>query len=352
MKNQEPDITAESLIDDTEPLFTGFRIVRITVPAGETPERLDQYLSRMIANTSRSKVREGLDAGLVQINNKVEQRPAYKIKGGDEIELHIPATKRHEALAENLPLDIIFEDDDIIIINKAAGMVVHPAPGTPNGTLLNALLHHMDVPATTGATPSEMDRAGIVHRLDKDTSGLLVVAKNEYSHRKLAKQFFDHTAHRLYEAIVWGVPKKRFDKIESNIGRHPKDRKRFTILSEGGKLAITEYIMLEEFSGFSLLELKLQTGRTHQIRVHLQHLGYPVFGDPTYGGRAMHVKRTDIAHFKQWVDNMLGDFPRQALHAKTLRLTHPRSGELMEWSVELPDDMQLLIKEMRKMEGE
>jgi 23S rRNA pseudouridine1911/1915/1917 synthase len=196
---------------------------------------------------------------------------------------------------------------------------------------------------------NDPDRAGIVHRLDKDTSGLLVVAKNTNAHRKLAKQFFDHTAHRIYHCIVWGTPKTKFGRIETQIGRSPKDRKKFAVLDEGGKTAITEYIVLEEYAGFSLIELKLQTGRTHQIRVHMQHLGHPVFGDPTYGGRAMRIKRTDVAQFKHWAENLLSDFHRQALHAKTLRIHHPSSGDLMEWTTELPDDMQQLIKKMRKM---
>ena len=178
---------------------------------------------------------------------------------------------------------------------------------------------------------------------------MIVVAKNEQAHRVLAKQFFTHSAHRIYNAIVWGTPKNRFGTIENFIGRHPRDRKKFTVVDKIGKHAITEYIVLEEFLGFSLVELKLKTGRTHQIRVHMQHLGHPVFGDATYGGRAITIMRQDVPKFKQRVDNLLLTLPRQALHAKTLRLHHPRTGELMEWSTDLPEDMKSVMAEMRKM---
>ncbi|MBS1903936.1 MAG: RluA family pseudouridine synthase [Bacteroidetes bacterium] len=326
--------------------LSDFRVFSVTVAAGETPERLDHYLSRVIANTSRSKVREAIDSCAVFINNKIETRAAYKIKGGDEIEVFIPKPPRQKAEAEAIPLDIVFEDDDIIVINKPAGMVVHPSPTTTSGTLLNALMHHVEGIAEH---LDDHERAGIVHRLDKDTSGLLVVAKNMFSHRKLSKQFFDHTAHRVYQCIVWGLPKKRFGRIETQIGRDPKERKRFAVVPEGGKTAITEYIVIEEYAGFSLLELRLETGRTHQIRVHMQHIGHPVFGDPTYGGRVMHVKRIDVQGFKHRIEDMLTGFHRQALHAKTLRLYHPRTGELMEWTTELPDDMIAIIKALRKL---
>jgi 23S rRNA pseudouridine1911/1915/1917 synthase len=329
------------------PKMSDYRIFTVTVAEGETPVRLDHYLARVIANTSRSKVREAIDSCAVFVNNEIEMRAAYKIKGGDQIEVFIPRPKRQEVLAEEIPLDIIFEDDDIIIINKPPDMIVHPSPTTTSGTLLNALMHHIDGIAEKMDDP---DRAGIVHRLDKDTSGLLVVAKNDYSHRKLSKQFFDHTAHRVYQAIVWGIPKKRFGRIETQIGRHPTERKKFAVIPEGGKTAITEYVVVDEFAGFAMLELKLETGRTHQIRVHMQHLGHPVFGDPTYGGRSIRVKRIDIPHFKQWIENMLAEFPRQALHARTLRLYHPRTGELMEWTAQMPEDMSHIMKEMKRME--
>ncbi len=336
----------EHTSDPQPPKLGDYRVFSVTVAAGETPERLDHYLARVIANTSRSKVREAIDSCAVFVNNTIETRAAYKIKGGDTIDVFIPKPKRQEAVAENIALDIVFEDEDIIIINKPAGMVVHPSPTTTSGTLLNALLHHIDGVAQNLDDP---ERAGIVHRLDKDTSGLLVVAKNDYSHRKLSKQFFDHTAHRIYQTIVWGIPKKRFGRIETQIGRDPRDRKRFAVIPEGGKTAITEYIVIDEFAGFAMLELRLETGRTHQIRVHMEHLGHPVFGDPTYSGRAIRIQRQDIGHFKQWVGNLLAGFPRQALHAKTLRIFHPRSGELMEWTTELPDDMLYVIGEMKRL---
>ncbi|MEI8134795.1 MAG: RluA family pseudouridine synthase [bacterium] len=322
------------------------RVVTLLVPKGETPERIDQYIARMVANTSRSKVQEGLETGAVSVNGEVHTRGSYKIKGGDEIELRIPSRGRMKAEAEDIPIDIVFEDEDMIVINKAAGMVVHPTLATNSGTLVNALLHHIE---NLSEESDDSDRPGIVHRLDKDTSGLIVVAKNEEAHRNLAKQFFLHTAHRVYNAICWGIPKTRFGKIETLIGRHPKDRKKFAVVYENGKLAITEYFVSEEFKGFSLIELKLQTGRTHQIRVHMQHIGHPVFGDVTYGGRAMMTVRHDVPKFKQWAEHLLDDFPRQALHAKTLRLHHPRTGDLMEWTTDLPEDMQDVISTMRKI---
>jgi 23S rRNA pseudouridine1911/1915/1917 synthase len=329
------------------------RILEIAVPKGEHPERADQYLSRQIAHSSRTKIQHAIAAGAVLLNGKPLGRPSYKVHGGDLFQITIPRPPPTRAEAENIPLDIVFEDDALIIINKPAGMVVHPAHGSRSGTLVNALLHHIREfqKIHTGGDPN---RPGIVHRLDKDTSGLLVVAKTEEAHRNLAKQFFHHTAQRIYHAIVWGTFKERSGHIETLIGRHPRDRKRFAVINEaplylkekeggGGKLAITDYVVLEEFSGFSLVELRLQTGRTHQIRVHLQHIGHPVFGDVTYGGRAMNVMRQDIPQWKSKVEHLLSEFPRQALHARTLRLHHPSTGELMEWSVELPEDMKELI---------
>jgi 23S rRNA pseudouridine1911/1915/1917 synthase len=260
---------------DTDNAKTSHRIISLSVPKGESPERIDQYLTRMIANTSRSKVQEAFAAGAVSVNGVILTHGSYKIKGSDEIELRAPKPKRMKAQAEDIPLEIIFEDSEIIVINKPAGMVVHPTLATNTGTLVNALLYHIDNFAESSEDP---DRPGIVHRLDKDTSGLIVVAKNEHAHRVLAKQFFNHTAHRIYHAFCWGNPKQRFGKIETQIGRHPKDRKKFAVIAEGGKLAVTEYFVVDEFKGFSLIELKLKTGRTHQIRVHMQHIGHPVFG--------------------------------------------------------------------------
>ena len=324
------------------------RIIRISVPAGERPERIDQFLARMIGNTSRTKVHEAMEAGAVILNGSPVTKPAYKIKGGDEIAVHIPRPPRMRAEAEDIPINIIYEDAALLIINKPAGMVVHPAAGTRSGTLVNALLHHIE-DFRAGNSDSQSERPGIVHRLDKDTSGLMVVAKSESSHRNLAKQFFLHTAQRTYNAIIWGNPSAKFGRIDTLQGRHPKDRKKFTVVDEGGKQAITDYFVLEEFTGFSLVELKLKTGRTHQIRVHLQHLGHPVFGDATYSGRALNVVRHDVPHFKDWTENLLKLMPRQALHARSLRLNHPTTGELMEWSAPLPEDMLQVLAKLRTM---
>ncbi len=335
------------------------RILEIAVPKGEHAERADQYLSRQIAHSSRSKVQQAIAAGAVLLNGKPLVRASYKVHGGDLFHITIPRPSPIRAEAEDIPLDIVFEDDALIIINKPAGMVVHPAHGSRSGTLVNALLHHIhefqkDQPG------GDSNRPGIVHRLDKDTSGLLVVAKTEEAHRNLAKQFFHHTAQRIYNAIVWGTFKERAGHIETLIGRHPRDRKRFAVINEaplylkekeggGGKLAITDYVILEEFQGFSLVELRLQTGRTHQIRVHMQHIGHPIFGDVTYGGRAMNVMRQDIPQWKSKIEHLLAELPRQALHARTLRLHHPTTGELMEWTAPLAEDMQRILKAMSEL---
>lgn len=344
--------------ESQEPLRTE-RILEIPVAKGEHPERVDQFLARQIANSSRSKVQHAIAAGAVLLNGKTLDRPSYKIRGGDLLQITIPRPPPAHAEAEDIPLGVVFEDDQLIIINKPAGMVVHPAHGSRSGTLVNALLHHIREfhQHHPGADPN---RPGIVHRLDKDTSGLLVVAKTEEAHRNLAKQFFHHTAQRIYSAIVWGNFKERKGHIETLLGRHPRDRKRFAVINEaplylkekdggGGKLAITDYAVLEEYSGFSLVELKLQTGRTHQIRVHMQHIGHPVFGDETYGGRAMNVMRQDIPQWKSKAEHLLAQMPRQALHARLLRIHHPTTGELMEWSVPLPEDMQRVLRAMSEL---
>ncbi len=335
------------------------RILEIQVPKGEHPERADQFLSRQVANSSRSKVQHAIAAGAVLLNGKALDRASYKVRGGDCFQITIPRPPPTHAEAEDIALDIVFEDAAIIIINKQAGMVVHPAHGSRSGTLVNALLHHIGESQSLypGSDPT---RPGIVHRLDKDTSGLLVVAKTEEAHRNLAKQFFHHTAQRIYNAIVWGTFKERSGHIETLVGRHPRDRKRFAVINEaplylkendggGGKLAITDYTVLEEFQGFSLVELRLQTGRTHQIRVHMQHIGHPVFGDERYGGRAMNVMRQDIPQWKSKIEHLLAAMPRQALHARTLRLHHPTTGELMEWSAPLPEEMEQVLKKLSEL---
>ncbi len=333
------------------------RILEIQVARGERPERADQYLARMIANSSRSRVQHAIAAGAVLLNGKPLDRPSYKIHGGDLFQITIPRPPPVRAEAEDIPLDIVFEDESLLVINKPPGMVVHPAHGSRTGTLVNALLHHIK---QFPLRDSDSERPGIVHRLDKDTSGLLVVAKTEEAHRNLARQFFHHSAQRMYQAIVWGRFKDRAGRIETLIGRHPRDRKRFAVINEaplylkekdggGGKIAITDYAVLEEHSGFSLVELRLETGRTHQIRVHMQHVGHPVFGDATYGGRTMNVMRQDIPQWKSKIEHLLDEFPRQALHARTLRLRHPRTGELMEWSVPLPEDMQKVLTSLSEL---
>ncbi len=346
--------TGDAIVEEEETPFDPtdesipHRIIRIDVAPGERPERIDQFLTRMIANTSRTKIHEAIEARAVLLNAIPLTKPSHKIKGGDAIEVHVPRPPRTRAQAEDLPLDIIFEDDHLLIVNKAAGMVVHPAAGTRSGTLVNALLHHIEDFRASHPT-GDSDRPGIVHRLDKDTSGLMVVAKNEAAHRNLAKQFFAHTAQRTYQAIVWGNPTSEFGRIDTQQARSEKDRKRFAVVLEGGKQAITDYFVIEQFTGFSLFELKLKTGRTHQIRVHMQHLNHPIFGDAVYGGRALNVIRHDVPRFKDWVENLLHVLPRQGLHARSLRIHHPATGDMMEWTAPMPNDMKTVLEKMRQM---
>ena len=270
----------------------------------------------------------------------------YKTIPGDLIEVTIPVSERPEkAEAENIPLEIIYEDEYLIIVNKPAGLVVHPSIGNYTGTLVNALLYH----SGRLSNLSEADRPGIVHRLDKDTSGLLIAAKDEWTHSQLAKQFANRTIEREYWAVCWGLFKQKEGEIISNIVRSKKDRKIFTAADADseGKHAHTSFKVIEEFEFTSLASLKLKTGRTHQIRVHLSHINHPVFGDPTYGGRKI-VYGGNLSKIKARVDNLLTIMKRQALHAKTLGFLHPHSKKIMQFDSDLPGDFTALLSELKK----
>ncbi|MCX8010821.1 MAG: RluA family pseudouridine synthase [Ignavibacteria bacterium] len=311
--------------------------LKFEITDGKKKERLDVFLSRSIENATRSKVQQLIKAKLVQVNNK-PTKPSYIPIAHDVITVTIPITPRpDEVIPENIPLNIVYEDDDLIIVNKSAGMVVHPAYGNYSGTLVNALKFYTQ----NLSTLNEPSRAGIVHRLDKGTSGLLVVAKNDIAHSKLSKQFSNHTIDREYWAIVWGHFKDKTGTIEANLGRSKSDRKKFSIVNSG-KHAVTNYEVIEEYEFLTLVKLKLKTGRTHQIRVHLSSIGHPVFGDSTYGGRKIHgVQLT--TKLKQHINNLLEIMTRQALHAKTLGFMHPTTNKFMKFDSDLPEDMKKIL---------
>jgi 23S rRNA pseudouridine1911/1915/1917 synthase len=311
--------------------------VRIIVPAGEHRKRIDVYLTHQIENATRSKVQYAIVSGMVLVNGKVV-KPSHQLSPNDIIDVTFPRPPRMEAKPEEIPLDVVYEDESLLIINKPAGMVTHPAYGNYTGTLVNALLHHCN---RLSKINTEL-RPGIVHRLDKDTTGLMVVAKTDAVHAFLAKQFSKRTIDREYWAIVWGRFKKVKGTIEANLGRSKRDRKKVAV-TEDGKSAVTEYEVLKEYEYLSLVRLHLKTGRTHQIRVHLTHIGHPVFGDPTYNGRS-NTWNGLSGKKSQQAGNLLKLISRQALHAKTIGFIHPASKEFMKFDSELPKDMKEVME--------
>ncbi len=315
------------------------REFEILVPAGKVRERLDVYLTHHVENATRSKVQQAIDAGLVLVNGK-PVKSSYKISGGEVIHVTIPKPPPPDVEPENIPLEILYEDENLLVVNKPAGMVTHPAYGNYTGTLVNALLFHCN---NHLSTLNDVIRPGIVHRLDKDTSGLMVIAKDDPTHAHLARQFSQRTIEREYWAIVWG----RFDGkqsgiIEASLGRSVSDRKKIAV-RESGKAALTEYTVLEQFEYLSLVKLKLRTGRTHQIRVHLHHIGHPVFGDPTYGGRRIAWGDSGKKK-KEQVQEFLTIIDRQALHAKTIGFVHPVTKQVLRFNSELSSDMMKILE--------
>ncbi len=347
-------------------------IIRLNVPPGYKEDaRLDVYVTRFLPNASRAKVQQGIRDSQVQVNGVIVDKVSYRVQAGDEIICRLLRPPPAEAKPENIPVDIVYEDSFLIVVNKAAGMVVHPAHGNQTGTLVNALLYHVGGHAITVQDVDDLDeedvglsvlnavpsnpadpsiRPGIVHRLDKDTSGLLVVAKDDVTHRRLAAQFEKHTISRSYQAIVWGIPSPEAGRIEGAIGRDPRNRKQMAVVQpEAGKRAVTHYQTLEAMTHTSLLEFRLETGRTHQIRVHARSIGHPVMGDPIYDGRTL---RNEAASGKQraFFRNLLELLPRQALHARTLGFLHPHSRTYMEFGAPLPEDMRMVLDRLRKAE--
>ncbi len=319
---------------------------RFEIPEGKKKERIDLFLTGSIENATRSKVQKLIEAELVTVNKKFV-KPSYQVQSKDIIEVDIPVSPRPEyAEPEDIPLDIIFEDEYLIVINKPAGMVVHPAYSNYTGTLVNALLHHTKkLSKRNQENPDRLERPGIVHRIDKDTSGLIIAAKDDWIHAKLSEQFARHTIEREYWAVAWGIFKEKKGEIGLNIIRSKSDRKKFSSSKTEGKTALTMYEVLKEFDFASLLKLNLKTGRTHQIRVHLASIGHPVFGDATYGGRKI-LAGTNLPKIKSRVENLLEIMRRQALHAKTLGFFHPEKKEFMRFDSEIPEDMQILIEKL------
>lgn len=317
---------------------------KIEVPEGKKKERLDLFLTHHIENATRNKIQKLIESGLVKVNGS-EVRPSYQVSPLDSIDVEIPITPRPEnAEPEDIPLEIIYEDEYLLIVNKPAGMVAHPAYANYTGTLVNALLHH----SKNLSNVNEPGRPGIVHRIDKDTSGLLVIAKDDWTHARLAHQFSTHTIEREYWTVCWGLLKEKEGIIEKNIARSKSDRKKFSVAADEGKTAVTFYKVLEEYEFASLLKLNLKTGRTHQIRVHLASINHPVFGDPVYGGNKI-VYGSTLPKMKSRIENLLEIMPRQALHAKTLGFIHPRTDSFIRFDSELPQDFKTLLDKLRSL---
>jgi len=330
-------MSEEELVDQQE-LFEHHRF---KVDGGQSLLRIDKYITTRMENTSRTRVQNAANAGNILVNN-VPAKPNYKVKPGDIIQIVLPTPPREiELIPENIPLNIVYEDDDVIVVNKAAGMVVHPAYGNYSGTLVNALMWHFkDLPLfQTGEV-----RPGLVHRIDKDTSGILLIAKNELAHNRLARQFYDRTTDRKYIALVWGNPDPPEGTITGHVGRSPKDRKVMYVFPDGsqGKHAVTHYKTIENLGYISMVECKLETGRTHQIRVHFSYIKHPLFNDDEYGGNKI-LKGTTFTKYQQFVKNCFEILPRQALHAKSLAFDHPVTRKRLFFDSELPSDMQTVI---------
>lgn len=334
-------MTGEELTDQQE-LFEHHRFVS---EPGQSLMRVDKFLFARLENTSRTRIQNAANAGNILVNNK-PVKPNYRVKPGDVIQVVLPTPPREiELIPENIPLNIVYEDDDVIVVNKNAGMVVHPAYGNYTGTLVNALMWHFrDIPLfQTGEL-----RPGLVHRIDKNTSGILVIAKNELALNKLSRQFFERTTGRKYIALVWGSPDPPEGTITGNVGRNIRDRKIMQVFPDAsqGKPAITHYRIIEDFGYVSFVECRLETGRTHQIRVHFSFIKHPVFNDDEYGGDKI-LRGTTFARYQQFVRNCFAILPRQALHAKSLSFDHPVTGKRLSFDSELPDDMKQAIEKWR-----
>jgi len=336
------DDTLADDIDSTSGLYEHFRFV---ADKGQTLLRVDKFLVSRLEKSSRNRVQQAAEAGCILVNGKAV-KSNYRVKPLDIIQIVMDRPRYDfEIVAQDIPLDIVYEDSDVLVVNKPAGLVVHPGHGNYDGTLVNALAWHFkDNPGYDVTDP----RMGLVHRIDKDTSGLLVVAKTPDAKTNLGKQFFDKTTKREYLAMVWGVPDPASGRIEGNIGRSLRDRLQMAVFPDGdmGKHAVTHYQVIESFGHVSLVRCVLETGRTHQIRVHMRHIGHPLFNDERYGGNEV-LRGIPSAKYKAFIDNCFKACPRQALHARTLGFVHPRTGQDMFFTAEIPSDMTTLIDRWR-----
>lgn len=340
MNNEHLDNSPESSDD----LYERFNL---QIDKGQEPVRIDKFLANRIEGASRNKLQQAMDLGMVQVNGQ-PVKPNYKVKPLDQIVIYSDMSpEQTDVQPEEIALNIVYEDKELMVVHKPAGMVVHPGSGNYSGTLLNGVAWYLQQQNPT-VSEETLPRFGMVHRIDKNTSGLLVLAKTDLAMRQLAKQFFDHSVKRQYIALVWGDVEQDTGTIIAHVGRHQRFRKLFEAYPEGdhGKEAITHYEVLERFGYVTLVRCVLETGRTHQIRVHMKHIGHPLFNDDFYGGDVI-VKGTIYAKYKQFVDNCFDKCPRQALHAKTLGFVHPVTGSLMEFDTELPEDMQSVIEKWR-----
>lgn len=329
----------QEIEDEEEELYQHHRF---EVDKGQSILRVDKYLMSRMQNASRNKIQDAIETGAVRVNEAIV-KANYKVKPLDVITILLAEPPRNtEIIPQNIPLDIVYEDDELLVVNKPAGMVVHPAHGNWEGTLVNALVYHFqNLPTHRNGEI----RPGLVHRIDKDTSGLLVIAKTETAMTHLAKQFFDHSIERTYNALVWGEPKTDEGTITGHVGRSLKDRKIMTVFPDGsmGKDATTHYKVLKKLRYVSVVQCNLETGRTHQIRVHFKHIGHPLFNDTTYGGDRI-LRGTVFSKYEQFVTNCFKMCPRQALHAKSLGFIHPKTGEFLQFDTELPEEMQQVIQ--------
>jgi 23S rRNA pseudouridine1911/1915/1917 synthase len=329
--------TVEEVNDD---LYEHFKFV---AGEGQDPLRVDKFLMNFIENATRNKIQQAIKAGNVLVNDQVV-KANYKVKAREVVRV-VLAHPPHENLLvpEDIPLDIVYEDEELIVVNKPAGLVVHPGHGNYSGTLVNGLIHHFQ-----NLPNNSSDRPGLVHRIDKDTSGLLVIAKTEFAMANLASQFFNRTTQRRYLAIVWGSLKEDEGTIEGHIGRSMRNRMQMDVYPEGdhGKPAVTHFKVIERFSYVTLVQCRLETGRTHQIRAHFKHIGHTLFNDERYGGDQI-LKGTTFTKYKQFVENCFKVLPRQALHARTLGFKHPTSGEQMHFEAPVPEDMEACLEKWR-----
>ncbi|MDB5195792.1 MAG: pseudouridine synthase [Flaviaesturariibacter sp.] len=348
MKEDLPESVGGESEEGSEELYQRFQYV---IDKGQEPLRIDKFLMARIEGGTRNKLQRAINTGMVLVNGKVVKQN-YKIKPLDNVVVYSDGTPEStDVVPEKLDLNIVYEDDDLMVLNKPAGMVVHPGSGNYSGTLLNGIAYYLKQ-KNPDLTEETLPRFGLVHRIDKNTSGLLVLAKNDKAMRHLAKQFFDHTVQREYRALVWGNVEEDEGTIMAHVGRNQRFRKLFEAYPEGehGKEAITHYTVLERFNYVSLVKCVLETGRTHQIRVHMKYLGHPLFNDDTYGGDRI-LKGTIYTKYKQFVENCFAICQRQALHAKTLGFTHPTTGEAMFFDTDLPEDIAGVIEKWRGYVG-